>query len=415
MIYASRLPQTCHLSALNLPPMYVLPHQCQTLCLTAMLFAVAICAGRSEAQDDTRDEEPTPSVQQPEQSVAQLIQDLGSESFKVRRAARAALRKSGPAAIPALREVERTSTPDLKDQIQSILRDLERESFAGRLTQLQKTRTAADAKMLPEWSRFSKLVGSDRKSVELYLRLLKSEADLFGAAMNSPKTLPTQIQTRVAELTQSTRPASETTEQFSVDSYAALLLLAGNGDTRLPGGSSTAVSAMLQHPQFLAAVRSPEQGQAFSRLVGAYILRERIAPAVPMAFARRHPIPEGPILARRVLKTARGTYPLSALMLLAEQGTVQDLPLLESLFQNKSILIGKRDRTGYLVEIGDLALVVAIHLRGRDPRDFGFDPKSDRTQAFRFVPETTGFESEELRAKARAVYAESFPANPAAE
>jgi hypothetical protein len=383
--------------------MYILPHQCRTLCLTAMLFAVAICASRLEAQEDRRDDKPA-------QSVEQLIEDLGSDSFAVRRAAREALKKSGQAAIPDLRRLESTSTLDVKAQIQAILRLLERESFGGRLTQLQKTLKAADAKVLPEWDRFSDLVGSDRKSVELYLRLLKSEADLFGTAMNSPKTLPTQIQARVAELMQSTRPAAKKTEHFSADSYAALLLLAGNGETRLPGGSSTGVSAMLQHPLFLAAVRSPEQGKAFSRLAGAYILRERIAPAVPMSFARRHPLPEGPILARRVLQTARGTYPLSALMLLAEQGTVQDLPLLESLFKNKSILIGKRDRTGYLVEIGDLALVVAIHLRGRDPRDFGFDPKSDRTQAFRFVPETTGFESGESRAKAHAVYAESFPA-----
>ena len=399
----SCLPQTRHLSALSPPPMYILPHQCRTLCLTAMLFAVAICASRLEAQEDRRDDKPA-------QSVEQLIEDLGSDSFAVRRAAREALKKSGQAAIPDLRRLESTSTLDVKAQIQAILRLLERESFGGRLTQLQKTLKAADAKVLPEWDRFSDLVGSDRKSVELYLRLLKSEADLFGTAMNSPKTLPTQIQARVAELMQSTRPAAKKTEHFSADSYAALLLLAGNGETRLPGGSSTGVSAMLQHPLFLAAVRSPEQGKAFSRLAGAYILRERIAPAVPMSFARRHPLPEGPILARRVLQTARGTYPLSALMLLAEQGTVQDLPLLESLFKNKSILIGKRDRTGYLVEIGDLALVVAIHLRGRDPRDFGFDPKSDRTQAFRFVPETTGFESGESRAKAHAVYAESFPA-----
>jgi hypothetical protein len=407
MISTSCLTQTRHLSALNLPPMYFLPHQSRTVCLTALLLVVAIC-NESTAQEDQGEVERL-------KSVPQLIMDLGAESFKVRKAARAALRKSGMAAIPALREVERTSTPDVKDQIQSILRDLERDSFAGQMKQLQKTLTAADAKVLPEWDRFSNLVGSDRESVELYLRLLKSEAGLFGTAMNSPKNLPSQIQTRVAELIQSTRRDSEKFEQFSVDSYAAVLLLASNGKIRLPGGSSTGISAMLQQPQFLDMVRSPEQGKAFSRLAGAYILRERIAPAVPMSFARRHQIPEGPELARRVLKTARGTYPLSALMLLAEQGSVQDLPLLESLFSNTGILVGKSDRTGYLVEIGDLALVVAIHLRGRDPRDFGFDPKSDRSQAFRFVPETTGFESGESRAESRAIYAERFPADSAAE
>jgi hypothetical protein len=233
--------------------------------------------------------------------------------------------------------------------------------------------------------------------------------------MNSPQNLPAQIQKRAAELVQTTRPSAQKPKQFSVDSYAAMLLLAGNEQTRLPGSTSTGVSALLQQPQFMAAVRSPGQGKAFSRLAGAYILRDRIAPAVPISFARRHPIPEGLILARRVLKAARGTYPLSAMMLLAEQGSVQDLPLLESLFTNTAILIGKRDRTGYRVEIGDLALAVAIHLRGEDPRDFGFAAKENRTQAFRYVPETTGFQSAASRAKAHVAYAERFPASPAVE
>ncbi len=386
--------------------MYLLPNQCRTICLTALLLAVAICA-RLEAQEDRRDDKPT-------KSVGQLIQDLGSDSFAVRRAAGADLRKGDVDAISALRKAQPTSTPDVKVQIQSILRELESKSFGFRLSQLQRTLASEDANGLPEWDRFSTLVGSDKKSVELYVRLLKSEAELFGTAMNSPKTLPTQIQKRTAELVQTTRPASQKTEQFSVDSYAAVLLLAGNGDTRLPGGTSTAISALLQQSQFMAAVQSPDQDTAFSRLAGAYILRDRIAPAVPISFARRHQIPEGPILARRVLKTARGTYPLSAMMLLAEQGTVKDLPLLESLFKNKSILIGKRDRTGYIVEIGDLALAVAIHLRGEDPRDFGFGANGDRTQTFRFVPETTGFDSAAARAKVHAAYAEKFPATPAA-
>ena len=386
--------------------MYFLPHHCQTVCLTALLFAMAVCA-KLEAQEVRGDSEPA-------KTVKQLIEDLGSDSFVVRRAAGAALRTGDLDAIPALRKAEPNSTPDVKVQILLILGELERKSFGFRLSQLQQTLAVQDARDLPEWDRFSTLVGSDKKSVELYVRLLKSEADLFGTAMNSPKTLPTQLQKRAAELVQTTRPASQKTEQFPVDSYAAVLLLASNAETRLPGSTSTAISALLQQKQFMVAVQSPEQGKAFSRLAGAYILRDRIAPAVPISFARKHQIPEGPILARRVLKTARGTNPLWAMMLLAEQGTAQDLPLLESLFKNTSILIGRRDRTGYRVEIGDLALAVAIHLRGQDPRDFGFAPQVDRTQAFRYVPETTGFETDAARARVHAVYAERFPASPAA-
>ncbi|HIK90525.1 MAG TPA: hypothetical protein EYG03_00830, partial [Planctomycetes bacterium] len=202
--------------------MYFLPHHCRTICLTALLLSAAICA-RLEAQEDRRDDKPT-------KSVGQLIQDLGSDSFAVRRAAGADLRKGDVDAISALRKAQPTSTPDVKVQIQSILRELESKSFGFRLSQLQRTLASDDANGLPEWDRFSTLVGSDKKSVELYVRLLKSEAELFGTAMNSPKTLPTQIQKRTAELVQTTRPASQKTEQFSVDSYAAVLLLAGNGD-----------------------------------------------------------------------------------------------------------------------------------------------------------------------------------------
>ncbi len=65
--------------------MYVLPPAFRTASLTALLLVGAICASRLEAQEDSRDNNPT-------KSVALLIEYLGADCFKVRLSARDTLK-----------------------------------------------------------------------------------------------------------------------------------------------------------------------------------------------------------------------------------------------------------------------------------------------------------------------------------
>lgn len=368
-----------------------------------MLWAVFCAAGLG--QDD--------STEKPQAfEIPGLIQDLASPQFSTRREADSRLRKAGDAAIDLLREASKEAPADQKLLIDSILKELEQNSFSVKIRELRKKPLAAAADGLPEWGRFSELVGRDEGSVRIYTRLATAEAKLFSAAAKSSADLPRLIQSRATALLDATVPAPVVLEDWNLDSYAALLLLAGNGKTRLPGSTSTAISSMLNHEEFENAVTKPD-GQWLLRLVGSYIQRGRIAVIGPLEFCRRHKMPEGLTLARTVVKTAlRGRNGIPAMMVIMEMGSKEDLPLLEATFANRRPLFVTPPDTPpqkrFSVTNGDLALAVAISLHGEDPRDFGF-PKIDvPSQPFRFSMETTGFPDNETRQEAIRRYTEKF-------
>jgi hypothetical protein len=352
-----------------------------------------------------------------ETSIQQWIVDLGSSSFKTRLDASRHLQTAGDVAIEPLIEAIRDATGESKLRMESILRDLQRSSLTGRLAALENSPKAENATGLPEWERFAKTVGNDEASIQLYVRLLKAEPKLFTAAVKSSTELSNLLEVRSAELMHTTRSngPQKLSNPFSVDSYAAVLFLAGNESTRLVRGTSTQISALLRHRLFVKELGGADKNR-LQQLAGDYILRERIGVSVPLQFARANPMPQGLILARRVIKTAlRGENGLHAMMLLKEQGGEQDIALLESVFDNKGILFQNNLPNGlkarpqdFSVVNGDLALAVAIALRDNDPRDFGFAKDYNRNTKLPFTFETIGFASEADRAAAHEMYAAKF-------
>jgi hypothetical protein len=384
--------------------------QHETFLTTALLSSVLCCGpltAHVAAQENTAE-----TVAAIQQSIA----ELGSPVFKTRIAAANTLRDAGDAAILPLQQAEQTASGDRKTRIQEILKELKRNTFIERLEQLKKTPAVKLAGELPEWERFAEIVGSDEPSIRMFTRLLAAETALFTASMKKSRDLPTLLQARAAELLHSVRPAAIQRRPFSADSYAALLLLASNKELTL-GAASTSISDILvpEESPFVSALKQ-EDGERLLRLVGAYIQRGRIGVLEPLEFARRHPMPAGPILARQVLKTAlRGHNGIPAMMLLLEQGNKADIALLESLFDHQGKLFEGRTRSAnnvvvtYTAVNGDMALAVAIAMREQDPREFGFGKELPHTiTAFRFIEETIGFDSDEERRQAREKYDQLF-------
>lgn len=344
------------------------------------------------------------------QQISAWIEQLSSSSFEQRQAATAALLESGDVAISALQSAEKSATLEQRSRIQIVLQKLQQNSFTEKLKRLKSRPTESAAQEMQAWSRFSDLVGSDAASLALFIRLLEAESDLFTVAEKGPLQLRNLLEKRSSELLLSARPGANRKRSFSVDAYAAQLLLASDQDLLLRGATSTNLNALLACPAFQTALES-EDGTAYLRLVGAYILRDRIAVTAPLQFARRHRLPQGPVLARRILSgTVRGHEGLWAMMLLKEQGTADDIPLVEQLFDNQSVLFKDSAKT-YLALNGDMALAVAIAMRNQDPRDYGFGQQEPRTGEFRFALDTIGFDSDQDRQQARQKYQQTFLSN----
>ncbi|MEP3480920.1 MAG: hypothetical protein ABJZ55_16860 [Fuerstiella sp.] len=347
-------------------------------------------------------------------SIDTWIQQLGSAAFAERLSATQKLREAGDAAIAPLTVALEKAAPEQKARIQSLLESLRKNSFSGMLSQLSANPTAEMLVRFPEWSRYSTIVGTSQEDRQFYLRLLRAESKLFTVAAKDVRSLRTPLRSRAAELLQDTREAVRNAEPIKMDSYASLLLLAGNSQLILRGDTSTSLNSLLMSSAFETQVEGAD-GRRLLKLAGAYIQRPNIAVVDPLRFARKFQTDDGLKLARRVLRSVlRGVDGQMALIVVKEQGDSNDLPLVESLIDHSGILSqGRRSAVGatqsYTATNGDLALAVAIALRGQDPRDFGFSTIDNVGVEFRFAPDTIGFLSDEARKSSRQKYQKRWP------
>ena len=369
-----------------------------SLLLTMSMVGHAACAS---AQEDGK----IPANAESGSAIEKLIGDL-SGGFQARLKARGELEKSGDAAIGPLRIALPNASLQARQEIERLLKILEEQSIVGRAKKLETSGSPTDADGLPEWERFRELAGEDEAAVQFYARLLQAEPQLFGEARkgrSAARTLSRMLQQKASDLVRKTEPR----RTFDVDSYAALLLLSSNGAHRLPGTSSYNVSAMLLAKSFTDALKSKE-GSFLKALAGQYILRRRIGLQKPLEFAYLYPLPEGLELARLTLRNDfRGHDGVHAMRVLRTHGMSEDIALLESLFSNRDLLDPKAGT--YTVTNGDVAVASAIVMREKDPRDFGFAPKDDRSRRFRFDAASTGFSTQEARDAVRAKYFAEFP------
>ena len=376
---------------------------------TALLLLTTLCAG-AVAQETGR--QAVRSVDSG-QNIQRWIAELASPGFKVRKEATTALMNAGDAAIVPLKQAASTGSLEVRIRIESILKRLEQNSFQYKLSVLKQRPSVVHASEMPEWTRFAERCGEDAESMDFYIRLLEAEPKLFAARMNEPATLRVLLEQRAAEVLQSASAKAGTDSglptKFSVDSYAALMLLGSNNEVTLRRATSPSITSLLQSEEFVAALDGTDRRHYLS-LAGAWILRANISVDKPLDFARRYPMSDGLMLARQTLKTAlRGQNARFALMLLVEQGSADDLPLLESIFDNRGILVqGTKSNIQYKAYNGDMALAAAITLRGESPLQFGFGKHEPRELPYRFANETIGFETDADRESAFQQYENLF-------
>lgn len=373
----------------------------------ATLTATAFACSQAAAFVQTRESG--------EADVEFLIESLTSPVFSERTAAHKSLLSYGDAAIAPVKAALKTAGPEKTLRLKNILNRLEADTFSGRLSALEKTPTPESAARMPQWERYQSLLGTDRDAVDFYIRLVKSEAELFRLADQSVTSLRNPLQIRATQLAESNRNG-----ELPIDSYAAVLLLASNNEVILRSDTSTNLTACLTG-QFAEQLDSTD-GKRLRRLAGQWILRRAISVPRPLEFARRHRLPEGLVLARRTLKgVLRRGDAIPAMMLLKEQGTRDDVEILESLFDQtrkdyneragQGILFrGRRTSDQYVCYHGDLALALAIAMRGGHPYEFGFnvDPRNAPPARFAFTEGTTGFSSEDQRQAALTKYREAY-------
>ncbi len=375
------------------------------------MFTITVLVAVSVYAQDTGGST-TPVVT--EAGVKAMINKLSSASFSERQQASSELLRVAPEFVGLLENVATTSTGETQLRLRMILPQLRRRLFDDQLEAFLKQPSIETAQRLPQWGRFEKICGHDEEALSIFGQILAAESRLFATRLFAVHELPPLLEIRTEEI--AGKCNGQLDEEFPAAAVAAVMLLGSEPETRLVRATSTNISSALDDPRFSRLITDGVHSLCLRRIVEAWIVRNGIAAERPLLFAMRHNLASGRIVARRVIDSnSRRPDMILSLLCLARLNNATDLPLIESLLNNETVLwpqrgqIGKNPvpgeaplETNYQVRTRDVALVAAAQLRGISPTDIGIAARASDVTLF--AVDSIGFSTDEARSRSLAAY-----------
>ena len=225
------------------------------------------------------------------------------------------------------------------------------------------------------------------------------------------------LETRSAEIAKECDGVVE--EEFPIASVASVMLLGSELATRLRRATSTNISSALDDPRFSQLITDGVHAKTLRAIAEVWISRAGlpgVAAERPLLFSMQHKLPAGRTVAMRIIQS-KSSRPdmIYSLLCLASLNSTDDLSLIESLFDNNTVLWPQRGQivqhrnpgiqpfdTNYNIQTRDIALAVASHLHRISPNDVGL--KTRESSLTVFAIDSLGFSSEEARISAIAEY-----------
>ena len=378
--------------------------------LTAITVAI-IMAASSRAQDENGDAT-TPATT--EFQVKAMIEKLASPSFSDRQQATEDLLELAPKSVTLLETAAASSTGETQSRLRMILPQLRKRLFDDQLAAFLAQPSIEIAERLPQWDHFESISGHDDDALHSFGQILAAEPRLFSTRLFATHELPTLLESRTAELAKECNGRLD--EKFPIASVAAVMLLGSESDTRLIRATSTNISSALDDPRFSNLITDGVHAKTLRAIAEAWIVRKGIAAERPLLFSMQHNLASGRIVALRIIKSkSRRPDMILSLLCLAKLNSTEDLPLIETLLDNETILWPQRGQvvknqvpgeppldTNYKVQARDVALVAAAYLRDIPPDDIGIHARTSDVTLF--AVDSIGFSNKEARSKALAAY-----------
>ena len=343
-----------------------------------------------------------------ESQIKAMIEKLASPRFQERQQATKDLLNVPSESFVLLETVAASSAAETQARLRMILSELRRRLFDDQLEAFLAEPSIEIARRLPQWDRFEKISGHDAEALQIFGEILAAEPQLFATRLFAPRDLSDLLLKRTAELSQEFN--GHVDEEFPIASVAAVMLLGSEPETRLIRGTSTEISSALDEPRFSELITDGVHAKTLRAITEAWIVRTDIAADRPLLFSMKHDLKSGRTVAIRIIesKSNRPDMILS-LLCLAKLKSTEDLPLIESLFDNETILWPQRGQVvrhpfgaTYTVRTRDVAVVAAAYLRDIEPNDLGFEARTSNVTLF--ARDSLGFAKEEARSKAHAAY-----------
>jgi hypothetical protein len=356
-----------------------------------------------------------------QKTVDGLVTDLASPLFPKRQKAVTRLLQLDASAVALLETKLETATEPVAVQLRQVIPKLRKRLFDDRVAALERDQKPSDLAGMPDWDRFVKVTGNAEAALPVYLEMLKTERSLFADRMFSSSELSDRLEERSTVLRAACN--GELEEEFPVASAAALMLIASDENVVLRRATSTNISESLQDSRFGKLISDGFHAGTIRALTSEWLKRPGIAADRPLLLSIEYQLSVGREIALRTLE--RHVYNQSAAYSLLCLGALQQtdsLPAVEQVLNDETasrpiwpprgktagdLISGREIESTYSVQARDVALAVAIHLRGRRPNEFGMDVMSSELHLFTF--DSMGFNNDDDRNAAITKYRAAFP------
>ncbi|PHS02670.1 MAG: hypothetical protein COA78_20525 [Blastopirellula sp.] len=365
-------------------------------------------------------EKPTPSpgrVSQEqgasqEQNVSQeqvdaYIQQLGASSFEAREQAAKELLRLGKVAEQALEKNVRNPNPEIKRRSRSLLAEIKVHNRNLALSQFIDGKSPVD--QFPYWARFKSIAGDNALSRKLYHKMASAEWELLTLAENAPEQVDYQFYKRAVQL--KTKVYSTTQVHPSLGSISTLLFIASDKRVEITGPAYSELQYLLSAPELSQALHHPDNADAIYKVLNAWVdscvdnphlkAENRF---IVLLFAIREDLKAGISLAKSVIKSPipnnfnlqNNVHIIYAVLGIAKLGSKKDIAYLETLLDDQQSVYTYISDNSFETQIRDAALVGILHIKGKDPKKFGFTRLTVDAN-YLYSHRTIGFASESDR------------------
>lgn len=343
--------------------------------------------------------------QQLQQQAMHWVDQLGSDSFRIRQRAEHELALLGVPAKDALMQGLKSSDAEVRDRCRRLLIVVLEQDYQARVDAFAADTQGRVDHHLPGWNRYKALAGESLAARQLFVEMQRSESKLLESATVDPDTGSEMLLARCDEMQQAaSRQLDSDGRPLTLGSIAAAFFV--GADSRVP--INDRISAYLYNFSYQPALQSAMRGgpkvEALKRILGAWVLRTASSNnSYPgMVLAIQYDLREGLDPAIGMLKQTGGPphFVQFAILVVGRFGGKEHIPLLEHLLDNSTPLVTQNFGGQQLrCELRDVALATLVHLTQQDFKQYGFAHLERNPQTL-FNTNSIGFATEEARAAA---------------
>jgi hypothetical protein len=386
-----------------------------------MLAASAASASGQDVDSEAGEPPRSPEVVALQENIDRLVEELASPAFAKRQDAVTQLLEQEAPAVALLEEALQNATEPVAVQLRPVIAKLRKRLFDDRVQAIIATNDVSKLAGMPDWDRFTRITGKTQDALPVYMEMLQVEKKLFADRMFSSSDLSDYLEERSKALRAASDGQSE--EDFPVAAAAALMLIASDENVVLRRGTSTYISESLIDARFGKLITDGYHAGILRAVTSEWLKRPGLAVDRPLLISMEHRLPVGREIALRTLErkvfNQSSAYSLLYLGLLQQTDTLKEVEKVMNddtasrpvwPLRGKAVtdlVSGREVKSTYSVQVRDVALAVAIHLRGRRPQEFGMDVSLSELQLFTL--DSMGFNSDEDRNAAYSQYRSAFP------